>query len=353
MKTVSPQDPIVVKFLTKAEHRMFARQLPGNALRWGRCKFDFDLALQDYDWLVVYDDLPKVGSERFSSCVIKLNCPKQNTLLITTEPSTIKVYGSSYTDQFNYVLTSQEAFALPHRNRIYSQPALIWYYGIGKQNEIPYDRLATMQPNKSKVISTVCSSKQQKHTLHNQRYRFTQALKERLPELEIFGHGVRGMDDKAEALDAYRYHIAIENFFGEHHWTEKLADAFLGFTLPFYYGCSNVEDYFPEESFIYIDIFDVEKSYQIIKDAIEKNEYEKRLPSILEARRRVLEDYNLFAVLSKHIEQHHQPDSRNASDGMLFSRKAINKRSLLSTFRYVYEKYRVNSHRKRNSIQRA
>ncbi|WP_431066635.1 glycosyltransferase family 10 domain-containing protein [Methylotuvimicrobium sp.] len=348
MKPSIPQSPIVVKFLTKAEHRMFIRQLPGNSFFWGRCQFNFDPDLQDYDWLVVYDDLPKVGGERFSSCVKKLHCPKQHTLLITTEPSTIKVYGSPYTSQFNYVLTSQEEFALPHRNRIYSQPALIWFYGIGKNSEIPYDRLLSMQPDKSQTISTVCSSKQQKHTLHNQRYRFTQALKERLPELEIFGHGVRDMDDKAVALDAYRYHIAIENFVGDHHWTEKLADAFLGFTLPFYYGCTNVEDYFPKESFFYIDIFDVEKSYRIIKNAIENNEYEKRLPYIIEARRRVLEDYNLFSVLSQHIERHHVLVKSLPHDSMIRSRKAINKQSLLSSVRYFHEKYRVNRYRKRH-----
>ena len=347
-EALKPSSPIVVKFLAKTESRMFMRQFPGNTPAWGTCTFSFDPTLEDYDWLVVYDDLPKVGGERFSLREEKLRCPKENTLLVTTEPSTIKIYGSAYTAQFGHVLTSQENFALAHHNRIFSQPALIWFYGIGKQTEIPYDRLAAMQPNKSLSISTVCSSKQQKHTLHNQRYRFTQSLKKRLPELEIFGHGVRDMDDKAIALDAYRYHIAIENFVGDHHWTEKLADAFLGFTLPFYFGCTNVEDYFPKESFIYIDIFDVEKSYRIIKDAIENREYEKRLPFILEARRRVLEDYNLFSVLSRHIERHHEPIKSLAHDSMIRSRKAINKQSLLSSIRYIHEKYRVNRYRKRH-----
>ncbi|MEZ6050382.1 MAG: hypothetical protein R3C02_03185 [Planctomycetaceae bacterium] len=42
----------------------------------------------------------------------------------------------------------------------------------------------------------------------------------------------------------YRYHVAVENHIAEHHWTEKLADAFLGATLPFYFGCPNASDYF-------------------------------------------------------------------------------------------------------------
>lgn len=332
---------IKVKFLAKVPKRKLMRQFPGNSLCWGNCTFSFDPDLQEYDWLVVYDDLPPLQGERFSVREERLACPRRNTLLVTTEPSTIKVYGNRYTAQFGQVLTSQEDFALPHENRIFSQPALNWFYGIGKDYEIPYDNLAAMQPNKSKTISTVCSSKQQKHTLHNRRYQFTQELKELIPELDIFGHGVRDMDDKAVALDDYRYHIAIENFIGAHHWTEKLSDAFLGFTLPFYCGCTNVEDYFPKESFIYIDVFDAEKSARIIKQAIENNEYEKRLPFILEARRRVLEEYNLFAVLDTLIGRHHQAASDTDHNGTILARKAINKKSLTATLSYLFQKYRI------------
>lgn len=98
--------------------------------------------------------------------------------------------------------------------------------------------------SKEKVISTICSNKRQRHTLHNKRYKFTKALKARLPALDIYVHGVREMDDKAEALTAYRYHLAIENYRGIHHWTEKLADVFLAAALPFYFGCPNAVDYF-------------------------------------------------------------------------------------------------------------
>jgi len=44
------------------------------------------------------------------------------------------------------------------------------------------------------------------------------------PELDTFGPDAqRKLDDKADCLLDYRYHIAIENYVGEHHWTEKLA----------------------------------------------------------------------------------------------------------------------------------
>ena len=86
---------------------------------------------------------------------------------------------------------------------------------------------------------------------------------------------------------AFRYHIAIENHIAPHHWTEKLADVFLGHSLPFYHGCPNAADYFPADSFIPIDIHQPERVLEIIRQAIDRGEYERRLPAIVESRRRV------------------------------------------------------------------
>ncbi|HSQ15786.1 MAG TPA: glycosyltransferase family 10, partial [Candidatus Binatia bacterium] len=200
-------------------------------------------------------------------------------------------------------------------------------YGLGRKRFRSYDQMAAGPPlDKHKILSTVCSDKRQRHTLHDKRFRFTQALKARLPAMDIYGHGVRPMEDKAEALDDYRYHVAIENYRGIHHWTEKLADVFLGAALPFYCGCPNAGDYFPEESFIPIDIDDVGKAYEVIDRSIRDREYEKRLPSILEARRRVLERYNLFAVLTREIESRTGGEIPAAPGEEVLSRHLLRKR---------------------------
>jgi len=294
---------------------------------WNNCEFIFDKDDRHYDWLVVYEDLPKSGEERFPLSQELLACPQQNTLFLTMEPSSIKSYGKHYTAQYGYVITSQESWALPHPHRISLPPNLPWFYGLGSKKLITYDMIkAVTRPNKTKTLSTVCSVKQQKNTLHYQRYLFTQELKKLIPELEIFGRGVRDMDDKSESLDDYKYHIAIENFRGINHCTEKLSDAFLGFTLPFYYGCPNAADYFPSESFIPIDIDDIEATRRIITDAINNNEYEKRLPYISEARRRVLDEYNIFAIISREINKLHKPVIKPSKPFILRSRRALRKK---------------------------
>lgn len=281
---------------------------PGRQPRWGNCDFTFDRDCREYDWLVVYDDLPSLAGERHPLWVEELACPAENTLLITVEPSTIKTYGRDYLRQFRWLLTTQENWMIGnHPGRILEQPALMWFYADSSPRG-DYDTILTHVPlAKSADLSTVCSSKRQGHTLHRKRYDFTQALKARLPFMEIFGHGVRPVDDKADTLDTYRYHLAIENHWGLHHWTEKLADPFLGACLPIYYGCPNAEAYFPPESFLRIDIDNLDEAVDIIQRAIRDNLWQKNLPAILESRRRVLEQYGPIATMVRLINEHHSP----------------------------------------------
>ena len=86
-------------------------------------------------------------------------------------------------------------------------------------------------------------------------------MEERIPELERFGKGFKWIETKAEALDDYEFHVAIENHFAPHVWTEKLADAFLGFTVPIYFGCPNVYDYFPKENIIFIESNELKNNF--------------------------------------------------------------------------------------------
>ncbi|MBX9740180.1 MAG: glycosyltransferase [Beijerinckiaceae bacterium] len=323
---MSEAAPIRVKLLGRVPLDMvpgvWKRQLPGGGPDYRGCRFLFDPDEQDYDWLVVYDDLPPAAGERFSMRTVELSCPREHTILLTMEPSSIKLYGRAFLQQFGVVISSQEPWVVNHRGHVHSQAGLRWYYGLGATAMLGYDELVSAPPlDKTRVISTVCSSKRQRHTLHNLRWEFTQELGRRIPELDIFGHGVRAMDDKAEALAPYRYHVAVENFYGPHHWTEKLSDPFLACALPFYFGAPDAADYVPAESFIPIDIRDVAGTAATIRAAIDGNEWEKRLPAIMEARRLILEEHNLFALVARHIARL-DPLPASKPGGLLRSRRA-------------------------------
>jgi len=330
----SPDSRIRVKLLSPIPERWFRHQLPSDDPGWGNCVFSFDPNDTQYDWLVVYEDIPGLpGIPRNQRCE-QLMCPPEHTMLTTSEPSSIKHYGNAYSSQFGCVLTSQAEWALPHKDRIHQQAGLIWIYGIGFEGPArSFEEIRDKVPeNKQHDLAMVFSGKRMRLTLHNQRFRFMQALTEQLPEMHVFGRseGHIDLDDKADALDPYRYSIALENHIEQHHWTEKLADAFLGLTLPFYAGCPNAADYFPEESFIPVDMSDPEGAAKIIRKAIADNEYEKRLPAIREARRRVLQEHNLFAVLSREIEKRHDPHRTPDPAAAICSRHAVRRQSPLN-----------------------
>ncbi|HBG18990.1 MAG TPA: hypothetical protein DDY32_06855 [Desulfobulbaceae bacterium] len=325
-------------------HATFLRQFPGNYPQWGECLFDFDVDCRDYDWLVVYQDLPRDDTFFTEE---KLACPKEKTLLITGEPSTITVFGTDYLRQFGCILTFQEPWAMRHPNVIFHHPGLMWHYGLpfDEGEFITLDMLAASPPpEKTKIISTVCSQRTGNVTLHSTRVDFTWRLKDELSELDIYGHGVNPMNDKAEALDAYMFHIAVENHVYDHHLTEKLPDAFLGYTLPFYHGAPNAADYFPKESFIPIDINDYERSRDIIKSHLANNEYMDRLPYIVEARRRVLEEQNLFAIVSNKIITQNREIQSSTMGCVIRNRSTMRLKNPLAGIRSLTEKAAIKTY---------
>lgn len=334
--------PLRVKVLGSLPVSAWLHQLPHGAPAWESCEFVFERDARDYDWLIVYDDLPARPGEEKKTTFEELACPRAHTLLVTTEPSSVKIYGDDFTAQFGAVLTSQPEWALPHRQRLFAQPALHWFYGIGRDEIEPFDHMLDHPPaEKTRDTSMVYSPKAMRHTLHHRRARFMHWLVAHMPELDVFGRGTaRALDDKADCLRTYRYHVAIENFVGAHHWTEKLADPFLGLALPFYYGCPNAESYFPPESFIRIDIRDPAGALRVIRSAIANDEYVKRLPALLEARRRVMFEHNFFAVTTRAIEHLHRPDAVVERGAKILSRRALRLSSPLVALRDLYGKTR-------------
>jgi hypothetical protein len=154
--------------------------------------------------------------------------------------------------------------------------------------------------NKLNRISVVCSTKA-KLPRQRARLRLIERLRQAFPDsVDVFGRGFRSIGDKAEAIAPYRYHLALENNDCPHFWTEKLADAYLGYSLPIFSGCRNVTDYFPEDSMVPLfDIEDHERAEAEIGRLLEKDPWAERLPSIRVARTELIERQNLFSIISR------------------------------------------------------
>lgn len=320
----------------------------GGIPKIGACEFIFDLNERSYDWLVVYEDMTALPGQSRSNRAEPLACARENTLFITTEPSSIKLYGSGFLGQYGHVLTKQPPRIITHPGHIFETPYLRWYYGRPLDpNDTRYldmdHYLGTPPLDKKHDLSTVCSNKQMAETLHQQRYNFVMGLKDIMgDDFDVFGRGIRPITDKAEAMDPFRYHIAIENHVEAGHWTEKIADCFLAYCVPFYFGPPDIADFFPEGAVIPIDIFDIEGAAKIIRREIQPGSYERRLPAIIKAREQILGQYNLMNQIARLVSERHNPAAKPASSASIYGRHIFRKKRPLKALGDIIERYRVN-----------
>jgi hypothetical protein len=56
---------------------------------------------------------------------------------------------------------------------------------------------------------------------------------------------LKGNFKETEPYATYKFHIAIENFSTDHYFSEKLLNTLFYKTTPIYFGCKNVDTYFP------------------------------------------------------------------------------------------------------------
>ena len=275
--------------------------------------FTTDPDCRDYDWLVAYDELHKDYEE--------LSCPRERTILLTGEPTSIKSYSRAYTRQFGHLLTNRPFEAERHPHYHLGRGYYFWFVGRSYR-----ECCRPVSTPKDRLVSACISAKQMRHTRHRDRFELMTALSKSVAGLDWFGRGVRPFAHKCEVLDPYKYHIAVENHVAPHHWSEKIADAFLCECLPFYAGDPLLTEVFPRESFIPIPIDDPREAANIVNDAIASDAYAKRREAVLEAKRLILEKYNFWAQVIRVIEaERDQPVTVRDSvrPDMLYPRRTI------------------------------
>lgn len=297
-----------IKISTPTGGKPFIKQLPSLNPIWGNCKFFINEKIPECDLWVVHDGIMEKES---------VLCPKNGTLFISAEPPSVKKYQTKFLKQFAAVLTCQKN--MNHSNLILRQQALPWLVGhkFNKKTDDEkysktYDELKEINYlKKDKLISIIVSNKNFTKG-HRERLTFLKNLKEGLGDkIDVFGIGFNEINDKWDAIAPYKYHICIENSSLENYWTEKLSDAFLGMSYPIYYGCTNIYDYFPEDSLSTIDITNPEEAIKKIRSIIESGAYERSRLYIKKAKDLILDEYQLFPMLTKYANEHIKSEIKN------------------------------------------
>ena len=268
---------LIIKLSINSDQPL-ARQAPGALAVWKDATFHINQDIDACDAWVVYEGLMRAEATR---------CPASQVFLLTGEPPDIKTYESRWLAEFARVASCDRD--LRHPGSVLTQTALPWMVGRS------YDELAASDfPAKTEDVAVICSNKTMVGG-HRRRLRFVERLLELSP-MPRFGRGFRNLPDKWDGLAPFRYSVAIENSRHDHYWTEKIADCFLAGTVPIYWGAPNINNYFPAEAMIVIDSLNPVEVARIIKIEATPEAYQRRLPALREAKRLVLEEYNLFEV---------------------------------------------------------
>jgi hypothetical protein len=271
------------------------RQLRGSTDTWGQSAYTFAVdCTGGHDWLVVYSAWPQVE--------LKTTVPRSRRIFVAGEPESFHRYQERFLEQFGTVLTTQRGTR--HPGAIHGQPGINWFAGVQFQDGperfkslLNFSDFEARNPAKTKLCSVVCSTNAVTRG-HRQRIKFVDLLREEFgDQIDFYGRGVRTMPDKDLALADYRFHIALENSVHENYWTEKLADPFLRGCFPIYSGCPNLDDYFPPDSYVRIDINKPRQALETIAAVLRGQADQQHADALAEAKRRVMYEYNIFPTL--------------------------------------------------------
>jgi GR25 family glycosyltransferase involved in LPS biosynthesis len=156
-------------------------------------------------------------------------------------------------------------------------------------------------------ISSICSNKNfdTGHILRNNFIKHIDGLdiidvyaKENYNDIQCYAGPLLG-DNKLNGLLQYKYYFMAENNSEYNYATEKIWEPILCECLCFYWGCPNLEDYIDSRAFVRLPLEDLEKSAEIMKQAIDEDWHTQRLPYIREAKEKIMNELGFFPRLKK------------------------------------------------------
>ncbi len=127
---------------------------------------------------------------------------------------------------------------------------------------------------KQKSVSIIASKK---NTLvgHKLRHRIIKQYRSRIDD--VLGNGYAPLVNKVDGLRPYRFSIVIENCRERNYFTEKIIDCFATGTVPIYWGCPNIGDFFDQDGVIQFSSID---EVPAVLAALSVSDYERRLLAI-------------------------------------------------------------------------
>lgn len=267
--------------------------------------------IKDADWIVIIDDIHKNQLSQI------LSFDKNKVICIPREPHRRHPIYLKY--NFKYSFTYNNFY------HCWSSIKAI------KKNYMELNNYKKYY-NKSKICSAVISKNQSDNGIYYKRIHFLKKLSQQeqfINKVDIFGYnwskkelgdmykgtlgGGMGRSSKSnqsillknttkwDGLESYKYSIAIENSCLENYFSEKFTDCILAWTIPIYYGCPNIDKYFSNDCYYWLDI-NSSNCFIELEKILNTPITEKQIRAIEKARDLILNKHNVWNVVNDIIE---------------------------------------------------
>ena len=178
--------------------------------------------------------------------------------------------------RFDVVFTHSSKLLSENANAYWIPGGGIWVGGTfakGRIGDVPTRDLCSM-PSSRKTVSP----------LHRERLRIAKRLWIKRGEIDVF-FGPPGVYTY-DVTRSYRYNIGIENYMDESCFTERILNCFATGTIPICKGATKITDFFDADGILEFDTF---RHSEMILRSASVADYERRMGSIQENFRRVLQ----------------------------------------------------------------
>ena len=281
--------PIKALFISNWKHLDYNDYFPSGSMNYDGVEFVTEAS----------DDIDVVVICNYPTEKLELSVAPNNIFHVHQEPGDKLYHGF----MFNNVVGKKCSHLLDAD--IPTHPCLNWlvnktYDELSNQDT----SLTTVTNDKQKLFSGVISG----HNAlpgHYFRLQLLEKIKEN-SQIDLFGKRHNFIPDKWDALYPYQYSLAMENSHQSDYWTEKIMDCYLACTMPVYYGCSNIDKYFPKQSYISLDANNLDYSITEVKEKMASNYFAENYQYILEARELCLMRYSTAPGLSNLINTNYQ-----------------------------------------------
>lgn len=209
---------------------------------FAHAKYSTDIQESKY---LIWDRTPVTGQEEMvfytdtSILNVNYNLKKKYAWLLESTAVTGQFYNMIKHNYrlFDNVFTYDKELIELGRNFKFSPTGGCWIYPEEQQTH-----------DKSKNVSCIMSSKNftDGHRLRNQ-------IHGEIKDVDYYGRNINPINNKIIGLKDYRFSIVVENNKKDYYFTEKLIDCFRTGTIPIYWGCPSIGNFFDVNGILTFD----------------------------------------------------------------------------------------------------